>query len=345
MGEISIPQSIANSVDDFQGEGDQFLSLERLQQFQALRFGMFLHWGMSTFDGKELSSCEPLETYQPLNIDVDQWIRVAAETGMQYAVLTVKHVSGHALWPSNYGEYSVKNSAVTTDVVAEFVAACKKYQIKPCFYYCAWDNTNLFGMKPTPDWATYSKGIIHTNDAYREFMWAQINELLTLYGPIEMLWVDIPHVLPLDKKKELYAMVKSIDPNVIFAFNHSCQDGTQIDSTTFFPTDIMTMERTLPNHAAGHAKQSYYQWKEVDGGMYYIPGEYNDTIGREWFYQEYDEPRDDLDLLAIVLGSTSRGVNCLLNVPPNKEGVLPEKWVSSLKRLRENLDKVGFFNQ
>ncbi len=345
MAKIDLPQSTDTAVDDFHGKGSQFLSIERLKEFQQLKYGMFIHYGMSTFDGKELSAQEPIETYNPTALDVDQWIKVAKDAGMQYAVLTTKHVAGHALWCSKYGEYSVKNSKDTTDVVAEFVKACRKYNIKPCFYYCAWDNTNLFGMDVTPDWPSYAKGYTHTNDEYRKFMWNQIEELLTSYGEIEMLWVDIPFVLPQDKKIELYKFVKKVSPNIIFAYNHSCQNGTELNSVDVWPTDMMTMERTIPNHAAGHAKKSYYNWKTIRGEQYYIPGEYNDTIGKEWFYEEDDEPRSDHDLLGMVLGSTSRGVNCLLNVPPSREGIIPQKWIDPLMRLKANLKKVDFFKE
>ena len=340
---IDLPQSTDTTIDSTPADPAQRLSLDRLKRFQELRYGMFIHWGMSTYDGKELSSCEPIETYNPTNLDVGQWVSTARDAGMKYAVLTTKHVAGHALWPSKYGKYSVAHSRCKTDVVGEFVNACRDKGVKPCFYYCAWDNTNLFGMEPTPDWAEYAKGMIHTNDAYREFMSNQVDELLENYGPIEMLWVDIPHVLPMDYRYELYKRATAKDPNMIFLFNHSCQNGTTLNPKVFWPTDVMTLERTIPNHAAGHAKQSYYCWKNVMGKDYYIPGEHNDTIGREWFWQDDDKPRSDHDLLGMVLMSTARGVNCLLNVPPDKSGVIPDKWIQPLQRLRKNLDTVGFF--
>lgn len=345
MAEIVIPQSIDNAVDNFEGKGAQNLTVKRLKEFQNLKYGMFVHYGMSTFDGKELSACEPIETYNPTALDVDQWVETAQKAGMKYMVLTTKHVAGHALWPTKYSEYSVKNNKCNIDVVGEFVKSCRKRGIKPCFYYCSWDNTNLFGMKPTYDWAEYSQGMIHTNDEYRKLMWNQIEELLTEYGDIEMLWVDIPHVLPKDKKIELYNYVKSIQPNIIFTFNHSCQDGTSFDPTIFWPSDIMTMERTVPNHAGGHAKKSYYNWKPLLNDMYYIPGEYNDCIGNEWFYEENDQPRGEHELLGMVLSTTSKGVNCLLNVPPSREGIIPEKWSNALYKLKDNLDKIGFFDE
>ena len=64
------------------GPGDQRCSVERLREFEQWKYGMFIHWGMSTFDGLELSACEPIETYAPTDLDVDEWISAARDAGM-----------------------------------------------------------------------------------------------------------------------------------------------------------------------------------------------------------------------------------------------------------------------
>ncbi len=335
-----IPDQNNIRIVDNGGPGEQRLSIPQLQEFQQWKYGMFIHWGMSTFDGKELSACEPIGTYAPTDLDVDEWVSVARDAGMRYAVLTAKHVAGHALWPSAFGEYSVKNSADTTDVVGAYVDACRAKGLKAGLYYCAWDNTNLFGMQVTKDWKEYALGMTTTNDAFRAFMWSQIDELLDTYDP-DYLWVDMPKVLPLDKRIELYEHVAARRPKILFAYNHSCQNGTTFDHTFAWPSDIMTMERNIPNAYNGHARQDYFAWKEILGRRYYIPGETNDTIGREWFYQENDAVRNDKDLLGMYMATTGRGVNFLLNCPPDRRGRMPRRWIDALMRLRRNIDLVG----
>lgn len=335
-----IPDQNNIKLADTQSNGDQRLSVEKLKEFEAWKYGMFIHWGMSTFDGKELSACEPIETYQPTDLNVDEWISVARDAGMKYAVLTTKHVAGHALWPSAHGDYSVKNSANTTDVVGAFTEACRAKGLKVGFYYCAWDNTNLFGDTPTPDWNAYGLGMTTTNEAYREFMWNQTDELLDTYNP-DYFWVDMPKVLPLDARINYYKYVTEKKPETFFAYNHSCQNGTTFDPTFAWPSDIMTLERNVPNAYNGHAKQDYFQMKEILGKDYYIPGETNDTIGREWFYEEDDAVRSDKDLLGMYMANTARGVNFLLNCPPDKRGRMPQRWIDALMRLRKNIDLVG----
>jgi len=92
-----------------------------------------------------------------------------------------------------------------------------------------------------------------------------------------------------------------------------------------------------PDRAAtGHVK-----WREIEGKKYYMPGEVCDPIGREWFFTEADQPRSDAELLGMYLVSISRGANLLLDVGPDKHGLIPQKYIEALQRLRANIDKLG----
>ncbi len=185
--------------------GVQRLSLTQLKAWEKLGYGMFIHFGMSTFDDDELSKGDRSASfYNPDKLDVNQWVGVARDAGMKYAVLTAKHVAGHCLWPSKYTDYHVGNSGNKTDVVQAFVNACRSKGIMPGLYYCAWDNHNLFGSgTPTNlSWAT-----AYTTTEYREFQWKQLEELLTQYGPIGEVWLDIPQFLTRDYRQKLYSQI------------------------------------------------------------------------------------------------------------------------------------------
>src|SRR4051794_27434984 len=96
--------------------GAQRLSLDALHRWESLGFGMFIHFGMSTFDGDEFSRGDkPSRAYAPDRLDVEQWIQVARDSGISYAVLTAKHVAGHCLWPTRHNDYHVGTSGNTTD--------------------------------------------------------------------------------------------------------------------------------------------------------------------------------------------------------------------------------------
>ena len=192
------PADKNNFIDE---KGDQRLSLEKLRAWEQLGYGMFIHFGMSTFDGDEYSKGDKSASlYNPDKLDPNQWAGVARDAGMKYAVLTAKHVAGHCLWPTKYTDYHVGNSGNKTDLVEAFVKACREKGIIPGLYYCAWDNHNLFGSG-TPTNLSWANA--YTTEEYREFQWKQLEELLTRYGPIGEVWLDIPHFLTRDYRQKL----------------------------------------------------------------------------------------------------------------------------------------------
>jgi alpha-L-fucosidase len=329
--------------------GAQRLSIQQLQQWEALKFGMFIHYGMSTYTGTELPlGHEPSTLYAPDRLDVDQWVSVARDAGMKYAVLTTKHTAGHCLWPSKYTDYHVGTSGNKTDVVEAFVKACEKRGVLPGFYYCSWDNRHQFGSLTPTHAEPFEKPLnlgnpllrggvqlSYTTRAYLDFQSAQIEELLTQYGPIGEVWIDIPQVLPPFYRHELYNQIAAFQPQTLIMMNNGISDGSSYPIEKAWPADLVAIERFLPNSHTGHVK-----WREIEGNRYYMPGEVCDPIGREWFFTENDVPRSDEELLGMYLVSVSRGTNLLLDVGPDKHGLIPSKYINALQRLRANLDRI-----
>jgi len=311
--------------------GNQRLSVEKLQQWERLGYGMFIHFGMSTYDTDEFSRGDkPASFYNPHKLDVDQWISVARDAGIKYAVLTAKHVAGFCLWPSRYTNYHVGNSSNRTDVVERFVKACETKQVLPGFYYCSWDNHHLMGSL-TPSMTKFSEA--YTTSAYRDFQWKQLDELASQYGKIAEWWIDIPGVLPRDYRNDLYHFLAGKHPDSLVVMNHGLSDGSTYNIGYAWPSDVITIERYLPNSVTKHVK-----WREIEGKKYYLPGEICDPIGKDWFFKEDDVPRSDEELLGMYLVARSRGTNLLLDVPPDTNDLIPAASVHSLQRLRKNLD-------
>jgi alpha-L-fucosidase len=119
--------------------------------------------------------------------------------------------------------------------------------------------------------------------------------------------------------------------------NNGFGDGTQYPVDYAWPADIMAIERWLPNSTA-----PFNPWREIEGKRYYLPAEVCDPIGREWFFTDADQARCDEELLGMFLTCRGRNTNLLLNVPPDRSGRIPEKFVEPLVRLRKNLDLLGF---
>jgi alpha-L-fucosidase len=326
---------MANPVHD-PPNGAQRLALEALHSFESLGYGMFIHFGMSTFSGAEMGSGQdPSTKYAPDKLDVDQWIQVARDAGMKYAVLTSKHVAGHCLWPSKHTDYHVGTSGNKTDVVEAFVKACEKHGLMAGFYYCSWDNHHKFGSKTASE-VPFNEAT--TTPEYREFQLKQIEELLTRYGPVGEVWVDIPGVLGAEGRKTQYDQIAELIPNAVIMLNQGFGDGSKVNTNYAWPSDLMAIERWLPSSNRG-----YKPWHKVEGKDYYIPGEVCDPIGYEWFYVDGDDPRSDGELLGMRLISLARKANLLLDVPPDTSGRIPSKHVEALMRLQKNVERLGYF--
>jgi alpha-L-fucosidase len=322
--------------------GAQRLSVERLRTWEALGYGVFIHFGMSTFDGKELSDGRaPAALYEPDRLDVDQWVSVARDAGMKYAVLTAKHVAGHCLWPSRHTAYTVASSTEKTDVCEKFVSACGKRGVLPGFYYCSWDNHNRFGSRTPSDqgaaWGNWA-GVpgegqptaAFTTSVYQNFQTLQLTELLTGYGPIAETWIDIPGVLGPGYREFLYGHVAHLQPDTVVMMNSGIGDGETYDEAYAWPSDLIAIERALPP-ATGHRR-----WREIGGREHYLPGEVCEPIGKNWFWVAGDQPRPDANLLELVEACRTRGTNLLLDVPPDRHGRIPDASVQALLRLRRN---------
>ena len=304
-----------------------------LQAWQTWGYGMFIHFGMSTFIAEEHPSGDHASSlYAPDRLDVDQWVRVAKEAGMTYAVLCTKHAAGHCLWPSKHTDYHVGSSSNPTDVVAAFVAACAKYEILPGLYYCSMDNHHTFGSLTPTDLGW--DGAYFTTRAYQDFQTAQLEELLTEYGRIAEVWIDIPQALPRAYRHDLYRQIRIWQPEAVILMNQGLgANGSSCDLAAW-PTDALTIERSLP------AKR-FEPWFELEGQRHYIPAEVCDTIGQEWFWVEGDMPRSDEELLGMYLLTRSRGCNLLLDVPPDRHGLIPQASIDALMRLRNNTDQIA----
>lgn len=331
--------------------GSQRLSLKQLKAWEALEYGMYIHFGMSTFDGDELSKGDkPSSLYRPNKLDVDQWVSVARDAGMKYAVLTAKHVAGHCLWPSQHTDYHVGTSGNTTNVVEAFINACHKRGVLPGLYYCSWDNHHRFGSD-SPTFTRWESAF--TTSAYRDFQTAQVEELLTQFGPLVEMWIDIPTLLGHAGRRQQYDQIAGIQPDALIMMNNGFGDGTKLMLDATWPTDLMSIERWLPSSAKGYnpwhqlshsgalerADASQLTYVPDSPGAFYIPGEVCDPIGYEWFWQPDDKLRSDAELLGMRLIARERKTNFLLDVPPDRSGRIPKETVGALMRLRKSLER------
>lgn len=311
---------------------------EGIRRWSELEYGMFIHFGLSTFSGKEHQrEAVPSDTYAPTNLDVEQWIRVAHNAGMKYAVLTAKHTAGHCLWDSKVRwqdkefDYDVATSGDKADVVAAFVAACKKYGVKPGLYYCLEDyrhNANYHVPKPRRD--SYNLPA-----EYHQLVKDHVEELLRLYPDVFYLWLDIPVQASIKQRTEIYKHIKTLKLDCLVLYNTGMvkyERTIQNIHKVSWPKDILGSEIHLPKPGSIKLRQSY------SGKTYDFGYEHCDKIGKWWFWMPDEKPRPTEELSRIHQEVRQLGGNLLLNVPPDRTGRLPKEHVETLMDLRKRID-------
>lgn len=167
------------------------------RDFSGWRFGMFLHFNLGTFAGRDWASgYEDPDLFAPDQLDCNQWADVARDAGMRYMVLTVKHTEGIALYDSALTTHDAtlfkRFRGGHGDVVRDFVNACRSHGLKVGLYYCfPGDYSDAAHHNAPPEGKPNLHGLPpEAAGHYVEFMKAQLCELLTNYGAIDLLWID-----------------------------------------------------------------------------------------------------------------------------------------------------------
>ncbi len=311
--------------------------MTRLQKSQIERgYGMFIHFGINTFNEIEWSKGNlPATSYNPTNLDCDQWIKVAKEAGFRYVILITKHHDGFCLWDSKFTEYDVAASPVKTDIVAEVAKACKKYGIKLGLYYSLWDRNA----------PSYKDEI-----GYKNYMKNQLEELMTNYGEICELWFDGGW----DKKEsawhiqEIYDAVKANQPKCLITINHSIgypkgsvkksviepMDFKLGDPIRYFPIDFRIKD---PNFARWDDPKYYTH----ENTSFYLPFEHTICLSDRWNWFQKKKvlaarPIDELEEL-FYWGTANNNI-MIINIPPDPTGQIR---THEKNRILELADRLG----
>ena len=183
--------------------------LERTRWFRQARFGMFIHFGLYTIPGRgewirsnekmTIEDYQPyFEAFNPTEFNAQNWAREAKNAGMKYVVLTAKHHDGFCLFDSKYTDYKITNTVFGRDLVKEFVEAVRAEGLRVGLYFSLLDWYH-------PDYPKYAdrhhpmrgnetfKGEVIDFERYLEFMHHQVEELVTKYGKLDILWFDFSY--------------------------------------------------------------------------------------------------------------------------------------------------------
>jgi len=325
----------------------------RQLRWQKLELTAFFHFGVNTFTNREWGTGkEDPAIFNPTHLDANQWVKVAKDAGFKQVILTAKHHDGFCLWPSKYTEHSVKNSPWKNgkgDVVREVADACKKQNMGFGIYLSPWDrNSPLYGT-----------------EAYNDYFVNQLTELLTNYGRIDEVWFDGANGEGPNGKKQVYdferwyQLIRKLQPSAVIAImgpdvrwvgtesgygretewsvvpadnlDQSAIESNSQQGIAFKPTGDMTGDDLGSRDKIMKAK-----------GLVWYPAETDVSIRPGWFYhpEENDKVKSPEKLLDIYFHSVGRNSVLLMNIPPDKEGLINEADIKNLKEWTKMRDDI-----
>ncbi len=295
-------------------------------EWQQMETYAFIHFGLNTFNDREwgYGDTDP-KTFNPTNLDCEQWAQTLVKAGMKGVILTAKHHDGFCLWPFEGTDYSVKNSPWKNgqgNVVRELSEACKKYGLKFAVYLSPWDRHQAnYG---TPE--------------YLPYFYAQLHDLLTNYGPVFEVWFDganggdgwyggAKDIRTIDRKNyynypRIYEMLDSIQPQAIIFSDGGPGCRWVGNEKGFAGATNWSFLRKGEVHP-GYDKSYELQYGHPDGNQW-VPAECDVSIRPGWFYhpEEDDRVKSPDQLVDLYYRSVGHNATLLLNFPVDRRGLI-----------------------
>ncbi len=286
--------------------------LDLQQRFVDLRFGMFLHFNMATFQDREWGDpTSPPDLFDPTALDTDQWAAAARSANMTWGCLTTRHHDGFCIWPTKTRGASIGRTSHSSDVVHAYANSFRKAGLRVGLYYSILslrDDIRHFNVTP----------------AKVKLIKDQLTELLTGYGEIDILitdgwdapWSRISYEeVPF---QEIYRHIKNLQPNCLL-----CDlNASQYPSGGLYYSDVKAFEQ--------NAGQKVPEDSDV-------PALSCVTLTDGWFWKQRDA-NGHLKAVTTVVHEwleplNRRHCNLILNAPPTREGRLAPNVVSRLEEI------------
>lgn len=311
--------------------------------WQNDEIGVVFHYDLHVFDGKRYSQTEnrinPVEDYNifhPSHLDTDQWIRCAKAAGAKFALLTVTHETGFALYQSDANPYCLKALRWRDgrgDVVADFVASCHRYGLQPGIYVgIRWNSfLGIHNFRAEGD----GEFAANRQKWYRHMCERMVTELCTRYGPLFMIWFDGGADDPAGDGPDVLPIVKKWQPQCLFYHNIQLADirwggsenGT-VDTTCWstFPRPYSHSSRN------DNERNQLLLLRQGDPeGHYWMPAMADLPLrsagGRhEWFWEPGDEDAvlPLSELAERYEKSVGRNATMMIGLTPDTAGLLPK---------------------
>jgi alpha-L-fucosidase len=311
----------------------------RMSWWREARFGLFIHfglyavpageWGGATHYGEWIRDTARidvaeydrfLERFDPEAFDAKEWARLAKEAGMGYVVITTKHHDGFALFDSKHSDFDVAATPFRRDIMKELADAVRAAGMKMGWYHSImdWHHPDYLPRRP---WEKERSSEGADFERFVQYLHAQVEELLTRYGEIGVMWFDgeWESTWNHDYGKALYDHCRALAPNVIVNNRvdkgRGGMAGLTVDEK--FRGDFGTPEQEIPEH-----------------GLPGVDWETCMTMNWNWGYNAADQNwKSSRELIRTLVDVASKGGNFLLNVGPRADGTFPPPCVERLQAI------------
>ena len=301
--------------------------------FDVARFGMFIHWGVYALPGRGewVKSNEKIQEtdyekyvryFNPDLFDPKEWASLAKAAGMRYFVITAKHHDGFCLWDTKFTDYNaVKAPRCGRDLLREIIDAFRAKGLKVGIYYSLpdWHHPNYVidarhPLRGDNEKALLKKPLERSSKIYTQFLHNQIDELLTNYGKIDLLWFDgaYPETEKYWDSPKLVKIIKKLQPNIL------------INRLPGF-SDFESPEQNIPDKAFCTEPSKVLSW---EGCQVFSAGTWA-------FAHDQQVQKSPQEVIEMLIKHASRGGNMLLNVGPTSRGCLDNKTIKMLNDIAE----------
>jgi alpha-L-fucosidase len=316
-------------------------NLQARREFQDMKFGMFIHWGVYSVlgDGEWVFHERHLtvdeynrlpQFFDPEKFDAPTWVALAKAAGMKYITITSRHHDGFAMFDSKVSDWNiVQRTPYKKDPLKMLADECHRQGIKLFFYYSQldWHNPDYFPRGAT-NWNNGRPDHGDFNAYLDTYMDGQLTELLTNYGPIAGIWFDGMWDKP-DADWHLaktYALIHQLQPAALIIPNHH--------QTPRPGEDVQTFERDLPGQNTAGFNTKYVSTQ--------LPLESSDTLNGAWGFNIGDSTyKSAAELERKLVRAAGNNSNLLLNIGPYPNGEIDPQFVTRLHAVGEWLSKYG----
>jgi alpha-L-fucosidase len=313
-------------------------NLAARQQFQDMKFGMFIHWGASSVlaNGEWVMNNRGIRAedykllqnvFNPTEFNAKEWVSIAKNAGMQYITLITRHHDGFSNFDTKESDWKITNTIYGKDIVKQIADECHKQGIKICFYYSLLDWYRNDYQWETGKTGKKSGRTEKSNwESYVKFMKSQLTELLTNYGEVSGIWFD-GHWDQLDNDQdktlqskvnwhydEIYSLIHGLQPQCLIGNNHHI--------LPIAGEDFQMFEKDLPG-----ANTTGFGGADISK----LPLETCETMNDAWGYNITDRNfKSSKSIVHYLVNAAGRNANFLLNVGPQPNGVIQKEFTDTL---------------